>query len=57
MKMNNFRFLLYGLIEFCWNVYPSTYYSSLILNICHYVLLGGLWKALDSDSTVRLTID
>ncbi len=55
--MNNFRFLLYGLIEFCWNVYPSTYYSSLILNICHYVLLGGLWKALDSDSTVRLTID
>lgn len=51
------KFLIYGLIEMCWNVYPSTNYSSLILNGCHFVLLGGLWRALDSDSTVRLTMD
>lgn len=54
---NSFKFLLYGIIEFCWNVYPSTYFSSLLLNLCHFVLLGGLWRALDSDNTVRLTMD
>lgn len=51
------RFLIFGLVELCWNVYPSTFYSSITLNICHLTVLGGLWRALDDDSTVRLTYE
>uniref|UniRef100_A0A1A9W9P5 dolichyl-P-Man:Man5GlcNAc2-PP-dolichol alpha-1,3-mannosyltransferase n=1 Tax=Glossina brevipalpis TaxID=37001 RepID=A0A1A9W9P5_9MUSC len=36
------RCLLLGLIEFCWNTYPSTNFSSVILHLCHVVLLLGL---------------
>ncbi len=32
-------------IEFCWNVYPSTPLSSLMLLVCHVIVLGGLWCA------------
>lgn len=33
-----------GMIEMCWNVYPSTEWSSAALHICHLVLLLGLVK-------------
>lgn len=33
-----------GVIEMCWNVYPSTDWSSAALHICHLVLLLGLVK-------------
>lgn len=33
-----------GMIEMCWNVYPSTDWSSAALHICHLVLLLGLVK-------------
>jgi hypothetical protein len=33
-----------GVIEMCWNVYPSTEWSSAALHICHLVLLLGLVK-------------
>ncbi|XP_078493685.1 dol-P-Man:Man(5)GlcNAc(2)-PP-Dol alpha-1,3-mannosyltransferase-like [Ciona intestinalis] len=36
------RLLLFGLIEMCWNTYPSTTISSLCLNICHVTILIGL---------------
>uniref|UniRef100_A0A1B0AAX0 dolichyl-P-Man:Man5GlcNAc2-PP-dolichol alpha-1,3-mannosyltransferase n=1 Tax=Glossina pallidipes TaxID=7398 RepID=A0A1B0AAX0_GLOPL len=36
------RYLLLGLIEFCWNTYPSTDFSSVTLHLCHLVLLAGL---------------
>uniref|UniRef100_A0A0A1XQP3 dolichyl-P-Man:Man5GlcNAc2-PP-dolichol alpha-1,3-mannosyltransferase n=1 Tax=Zeugodacus cucurbitae TaxID=28588 RepID=A0A0A1XQP3_ZEUCU len=36
------RFLLLGLIELCWNTYPSTDFSSSLLHICHIVLLLGV---------------
>lgn len=38
------KFLLLGLIEYCWNVYPSTNLSSVLLNVCHVTLLIGLYK-------------
>ncbi|CAG9854439.1 unnamed protein product [Phyllotreta striolata] len=41
---NSFKFLLLGLIEYCWNVYPSTNISSTILHCCHIVLLVGLYR-------------
>lgn len=38
------RYLLLGLIEFSWNTYPSTNFSSLILHLCHLLLLFGVMK-------------
>ena len=36
------RLLILGVIELCWNTYPSTPLSSLALHTCHGLLLGGL---------------
>lgn len=30
-------------IEVAFNVYPSTWWSSAVLHVCHLVLLGALW--------------
>ncbi|ESO11026.1 hypothetical protein HELRODRAFT_185299 [Helobdella robusta] len=37
-----FRLLLLGVIELCWNTYPSTIYSSLALHASHFILLISL---------------
>ncbi|NWU15654.1 ALG3 mannosyltransferase, partial [Cephalopterus ornatus] len=37
------KVLLLGVIELCWNTYPSTVYSSLSLHICHGLILLQLW--------------
>ncbi|BFZ23234.1 hypothetical protein BsWGS_26273 [Bradybaena similaris] len=37
------RVLILGMIEFCWNTYPSTVASSSLLHICHAAVLLGLW--------------
>ncbi|XP_020583840.1 dol-P-Man:Man(5)GlcNAc(2)-PP-Dol alpha-1,3-mannosyltransferase [Phalaenopsis equestris] len=37
------RLLLYAGVEFCWNVYPSTSFSSLMLLFLHLTILWGLW--------------
>jgi len=39
------KLLILGVIELCWNTYPSTVASSITLHICHAVLLGALWFA------------
>lgn len=38
------KFLLLLVLEFCWNTYPSTVVSSLLLHACHLVLLAGIAK-------------
>ncbi|XP_037086192.1 LOW QUALITY PROTEIN: lethal(2)neighbour of tid protein-like [Pollicipes pollicipes] len=38
------RLCMLGLVELCWNTYPSTPLSSAALHCCHLVLLGGLWR-------------
>lgn len=38
---NKIRLLLLGLIELCWNTYPSTNVSSICLFLCHFVILGN----------------
>lgn len=38
-----FRILILGLIELCWNTYPSTWWSSSLLHACHLTLLAGLF--------------
>ena len=40
-----FRLLILGVIELCWNTYPSTVVSSISLHICHAALLVALWFA------------
>ncbi|KAI0005973.1 glycosyltransferase [Russula compacta] len=37
------KLLIIGVIEYAWNVYPSTAYSSMVLCLSHVVLLGGIW--------------
>ncbi|CAL1532391.1 unnamed protein product [Lymnaea stagnalis] len=37
------RILLLGVIEFCWNTYPSTVTSSSLLHVSHAAILIGLW--------------
>lgn len=38
------RLFILGVIELCWNVYPSTTWSSGALHVCHLMLLYGLHK-------------
>jgi len=38
------RLLLLGLIEMCWNTYPSTVWSSATLHLCHLFLLFGVLR-------------
>lgn len=40
----SFKILILFLIEFCWNQYPSTIFSSILLHICHGFLLVGVVK-------------
>lgn len=37
------RLAIFIAVELCWNVYPSTAASSVVLLLCHISLLGGLW--------------
>ncbi|KAM1058145.1 hypothetical protein EV2_032252 [Malus domestica] len=39
------RILLFIGVEFCWNVFPSSLYSSAMLVFLHLVILVGLWSA------------
>lgn len=42
---NPLRLIIFGIVEACWNVYPSNNTSSFILFLCHLSLLWGLWRA------------
>jgi alpha-1,3-mannosyltransferase len=43
VEMNNFmKVLLFGLLEYSWNVFPSTPTSSLILQAVHFILFVNL---------------
>ncbi|XP_066313781.1 dol-P-Man:Man(5)GlcNAc(2)-PP-Dol alpha-1,3-mannosyltransferase isoform X2 [Miscanthus floridulus] len=37
------RIILFLAVEFCWNIYPSTAYSSLLLLFLHLCILFGIW--------------
>ncbi|EFN85482.1 lethal(2)neighbour of Tid protein [Harpegnathos saltator] len=40
-----FKLTILGMIELCWNTYPSTVFSSTALHLCHMVLLYGILKS------------
>ncbi|PSS06226.1 Dol-P-Man:Man(5)GlcNAc(2)-PP-Dol alpha-1,3-mannosyltransferase [Actinidia chinensis var. chinensis] len=39
------RVMLFIVVEFCWNVFPSNTYSSALLLCAHSAMLWGLWTA------------
>lgn len=39
LSFSIFRAVGIGILEWCWNVYPSTVYSSAVLHLVHLVLL------------------
>lgn len=39
-------FLILAVIEYCWNVYPSTNLSSGLLHLCHVVLIYGVYRTM-----------
>ncbi|PWA43947.1 dol-P-Man:Man(5)GlcNAc(2)-PP-Dol alpha-1,3-mannosyltransferase [Artemisia annua] len=39
------RLLLFAGVEICWNIFPSTVYSSMTLLTIHVIILCGLWMA------------
>ncbi|XP_075228912.1 alg3, alpha-1,3- mannosyltransferase [Lycorma delicatula] len=41
---NVWRLIIMGAIEFCWNTYPSTVYSSAALHISHIAIIYGLYR-------------
>ncbi|KAL6256849.1 hypothetical protein P5V15_011785 [Pogonomyrmex californicus] len=38
------KLTILGVIELCWNTYPSTVFSSAALHMCHIILLYGILK-------------
>lgn len=38
------RLVIMGVIELCWNTYPSTFLSSIALHICHIIIIYGIYK-------------
>lgn len=54
---NILRFLLMGLIELAWNTYPSTIWSSILLHVCHVILLFGIARNLYKTQGAEKTKD
>jgi len=48
------RLLILGIIEMCWNTYPSTVYSSAGLHCCHLVLFYGVVSTLVKNCNTSL---
>ncbi|KAF3677586.1 putative rapid alkalinization factor-like [Capsicum annuum] len=49
--------LLFAAVEFCWNVFPSNIYSSVVLLCVHVIILGGLWISSSEYPYVEKTTD
>ncbi|XP_050690954.1 lethal(2)neighbour of tid protein-like isoform X2 [Eriocheir sinensis] len=47
------RFLVMGVIELCWNTYPSTWWSSALLHICHLAILVGVYLERPKDKGLK----
>lgn len=43
------RFLILALIEFCWNTYPSTNFTSAMLHMCHITILYNVYQKISQE--------
>ncbi|KAK3858666.1 hypothetical protein Pcinc_035172 [Petrolisthes cinctipes] len=48
-----FRLLVLGVIELCWNTYPSTWWSSALLHCCHLAILAGIFISRPTDQRTQ----
>ena len=39
------------IVEYCWNVFPSTHSSSLVLLAAHLVILAAMWSSKQPPAT------
>lgn len=44
------NFLILAVIEFCWNTYPSTVYSSALLHVCHILIITGVYIVMNKKA-------
>ncbi|XP_016470519.1 dol-P-Man:Man(5)GlcNAc(2)-PP-Dol alpha-1,3-mannosyltransferase [Nicotiana tabacum] len=51
------RLMLFAAVEFCWNIFPSNSYSSILLLCVHLIILGGLWISSPEYPYVGKTTD
>ncbi|KAL6848104.1 hypothetical protein ACP4OV_022232 [Aristida adscensionis] len=49
------RIIIFVGVELCWNIYPSTTYSSLLLLLLHISVLLGLWCSPSENPYVKKT--
>ncbi|CAH0548936.1 unnamed protein product [Brassicogethes aeneus] len=45
-------FLILAILEYCWNAYPSTNFSSVLMHICHVCLIIGVYKTMNQSKSV-----
>ncbi|SPP72972.1 lethal(2)neighbour of tid protein 2 [Drosophila guanche] len=50
------RYLILGIIEYCWNSYPSTQLSSAALHLCHLVLLLGVARQIYQTMRINAAV-
>nr|XP_022343201.1 dol-P-Man:Man(5)GlcNAc(2)-PP-Dol alpha-1,3-mannosyltransferase-like [Crassostrea virginica] len=50
------KILILGVIELCWNTYPSTMISSSMLHLCHAFLLYTLWTSQEYTPTDKKVV-
>ncbi|XP_023934397.2 lethal(2)neighbour of tid protein 2 [Bicyclus anynana] len=50
------RFLILALIELCWNTYPSTEITSVMLHICHLTILYGVFEKMSKELNIAAKV-
>jgi len=48
---DTWKLIIMGIIELCWNTYPSTSLSSSALHVSHIIILYGLLKSMYKKTT------
>ena len=51
-----FRICILGVMEFCWNTFPSTSESSMALHVCHLMIICGLFLRRNPAKDLNLPI-
>ncbi|KAF2365286.1 Glycosyltransferase ALG3 [Trinorchestia longiramus] len=48
-----YKLLVLGVLELAWNTYPATWWSSGLLHLCHWTLLGALFLNRPTDESSK----
>lgn len=47
------RLAIMGIIELCWNTYPSTVLSSVLLHLCHLCIIYGIYRNMYKETKAQ----